>query len=644
MSDDLDGPPPCDGAQFRPMVKTDIESYQTKAASTYSLTDFRRRLLTDWTPPWISGDGVDDSAALARIWQELKAVSSVGAWDSVVVQAGKLLERSLESALDMTSSSRPAAESAQNLPNLQRMLHEAKNKIAALETGAAASSVAGDNIRRIRNISAHFNEFGSTELNATQAIATLLIFVEALTDPDPTINLAINTPVDADNDWFYLHWNEIRPNVFARWFMASDDDAVAPLMALGEESVCERLLQSDSSRALTRLPARMARLHNSRAVFGTVLERNIVSVLSHLSRGKSSNWRRFITPLGVLGLDTHSLVLTTLLPYDSKWLEDQLISGSSPYVVTRLVNRMRTGSHQQWELLGGTDDARRDRVARAAWRGWQANPTLSFASNRFLLAKFAPPNLGPAIVHYAPREALLGYFINSQQFDQLVRIIRFAFYDRTLPDVDREEIWQVFLRRLRLATFQNTRNLPFVVHVSGMTSGFMGNTILQECIERPAIGSEDRRMLAKTLFLTWLVSRELRTAVTQRARRLADQAPLDWATMMCAGLIDISDGPPLRLAESEVNEILNQAMPPEGLGHDELGLVLLGSLSMRGSVNACVLPIYDQFQASPAPRDHVLPGHLRFDNRLIQMSRILEGYREPSNLPNTTGSTSSSDE
>jgi hypothetical protein len=585
----------------------------------YSLSDIRERVFEDWAPPWQLPLFPHEDAGLKRTWLELQSVASVQAWDSVVVQTGKLLEKTLVSALTR-GQEQPPRDQTDRMPNLRRMLQEAEKTAEGLGSRSGANLIAGDNIRRIRNLSAHFSELGSTELHATQAIVTLLVFVEALVSQEPEPSGALQTPRDADDGWFIERWHEIKPNVLARWFIAADDVTALNLMNVHGAAVACRLFQASSSRSLTRLPERMARLLEYRDVFGREFHARLVWILSCMSLGPSSNWRRFVLALGSLGLDLHRDVCTTLFPYDSEWLASQLESTASPHLVTRTIRRMRTASNQQWGLLASNENDC-ERIAVASWKRWEANPTASFASNRFLLALSVPPALGARIVRHAPKDALSQYILSTSQLPKLVRVIRLAIADPTLPPARREEIWTSFLVRLNQAPVHEIKNVPVGVHLTGMTSGVAGQTILNICLSKSPVSSSDRRPLLRMLLVIWLVSRNLRVKVGERARQLILDGPLDWLSLECAGLIDISDQPAPRLDSLEVDG--SALLVPTGdMGRDEIGLGLIGALAVTTKLQetASIQDAYRRYLIMPTIRDHIMPGHDRFDHRLSVMS------------------------
>jgi len=73
-----------------------------------TLTDVREALLAGWSPEPPDGLAARKAAPLlAATWAELRDVASVGAWSSVIVQTGRLLELCLRAALSDAGAGNP---------------------------------------------------------------------------------------------------------------------------------------------------------------------------------------------------------------------------------------------------------------------------------------------------------------------------------------------------------------------------------------------------------------------------------------------------------------------------------------------------------------------------------------------------------
>jgi hypothetical protein len=581
------------------------------------LGDVRERILTDWTPAWETPRPAD-LAALTAAWNELRAVARVSAWSSVIVQIGRILEGSLAAALNLDTA-RPGAPR-----NLNRMLLEAQSRVLSRDDlPSAASRVAGDDIRRLRNLSAHYGELATSELAATQALAILVVFVEAL-HPKPIEPSGEWTTIakTAPDELFVERWRELHPNVLARWVLAAPDPPVARILDSHADEFLLALARSTSSRGLTRLPARIAKFADHRTTFGKHLHDNLVHVLTHLSHGSSSNWRRFVLNVPTLGLRPHAQVLAALMPYDGQWLIESMRGGRSPYLLARVITKMKTADHQQWNLLGGTDEERR-RIAEAAWDMWPDMHSYSFAANRFVLARSVRSALGAEIVRRAPRAAVLTYLEQVLDIPAVVRIGRFALGDPELGAEDRDRVRSSITERVRAAELRAVRWLPLVIHRVAMTNSALGQEILRTCVAKPAAGLEQRRLLCGVLALTWLVSRRSHATVVERARALARQAGPDWATLVCAGILDICDEPPPGMVRKDLDAALVELVVPADATRDELGLALIGLPQLNPFAVPLLSRMFAAFCAAETKRDIGLPQHAELDRRFAELARAM---------------------
>lgn len=575
------------------------------------------RIFNDWVPPWERVPTSPGAAGLAWDWRQLRVIAGVGTWDLVSFQAGKILEGALKSVLGPRPRSRSTFE---------KMLEDAQ-EILPHQGRSSASTVAGDTIRRIRNLTAHFNDLtGQTALTAAQVVAILVVFVEAL-QPADTGNARDRdeadglTDINRDIAWMRGNWHLMHPTSLGRWLFAASAEDAATLLDEHGDAVLLRVLRSPASRFLGRLPKHFTGpgLAPYKQLLGRHIATNLVWILTCLSGSSAEIWRYFIGSLPSLGLPEHRRVLAALLPYDADWLLDQFASGASTYTTARNVRRMRTGQSKQWELLG--HDNQRQRIAEGAWKGCDGSE--SFVKNRFLLALWSPPRLRRDMIMAAPRDILVAYVATCDQLPTVLQVARVVLFARPGDRALRDAVWAALVSNLTNADLDQVRGVPMALHRLRMTESFAAQETLRICLGKRASGEQERRRLARLALVAWQIAPPDLRPVVDCALKLVRTTVGDWAMWCALGVLDLCRRRPPRLDGAMVDASLRSLALPEEPTRDEVSFALLGVAAHRPQATGQLRLLAEAVQALPE-RPFELPRTARLEQAVAAVSaRVL---------------------
>jgi hypothetical protein len=585
-------------------------------AAQYSLSRMRSKILTTWDAPWemISVDRQRDFDAL---WQELRNVEQADAWSSVVLQCGRILEFAL--GLKYVAPGVPARPIRK--PTLSALLKNAYALGAVLGSKkSGASPVAGDTLRRLRNLAAHYDELSTpSELHATQAILILLVFIEAVAGDRalPFSFEKILDGVDADDeDWLLRNWQFLSPNFLLRSVLDGSDEFVTCLLSEGTQEVFDKLLQATSGRSLARLPWRMRRLGSYSVELAVALDRHLVWILARLSLGSSANWGFFLKESFALGFKSYYDALMVLIPYDSEWILNRFRGGASVNNTAWTVRTLRKNNRTQWrELCQRQEDA--DELGKLCWQ--QDSIPWKIANNTFLLATFLPTRPRLAIIKSAPVSAVIENVARATQLPRALNIAR-LYIVNTRDRAVRDAVWASVCKRIESSSMHEVRNVPMVLVSARATDGVFGREVLRMLVEKDPAVSE-REEAAYLLFAVWLSLPNLRRQIGVRCAELA-MAGTDWPSWMFWGLAILCDYPVriLSAARTDLDRALVSMEVSDRSDRDSIGLAVIGIIGLASHARgaARLLAEIGENRAPDRPRD--LPGYEIF---YLRLARIL---------------------
>src|ERR1019366_865898 len=479
-----------------------------------TLAEVRGALLSDWRPVLPDGLAARKAAPLlTTAWGELRDVASVGAWSSTIVQTGRLLELCLRASLSDAGTGNQGRHSQP----LHKLLADSP-PAARSDYPQAVNLLAGDTLRRLRNISAHLTE-GSlmpTELAATQAVAILVAFVETLNPPHPKPRFSTLSTRDRDVRWMQENWRLLSPSLVGRWLhRASPSDARTLLTGNADDIFRHGLIGGLGALKWIADAARRTPPFNDE--FARFACQEMVAIVQAAARTSALQLRKFLGPLRGTGLLPVDQILRVLLPHDEEWLESALLNSSPPGPAWN-VRRWRQTNKQQWLRLKNTPNM--DRLAAAAWARWDGS--WSFVTNRVVLTKALPAPLGRAILRAAPTEAIT-LWLSKGRPPIGANIARICIVDPRADDVRRSDIASTYIARLEAARLNEVRQVPGALHSASAANSPFGHAVLRCCLAKEPSTDEWTDMV-HLLWTAWAVSRSTRPTTVTRALELARRA------------------------------------------------------------------------------------------------------------------------
>jgi hypothetical protein len=579
----------------------------------------RQRIFDDWAPPW-NLDSNPRSRILQSAWRELRAVADVGAWSSVIVQSGRLMEATIRAALPAD----PISNRSGKPRGLYALLRTAYANDLLINQFPGSKN-AGEALRKLRNLAAHLDGLEQpSELSATQAIVILLVFVEALTPEVAEQETPQGEGKTKSDEWFLENWGKTNPNFLIRRFLDSPVEIKRRLLEDQAYDIFDRMLQASSARALSRLPTFMRTVPAEyKYILGICIHRRFVALLCRLAkRNTMAGWSFFIDELHNLGLKYHQAVLIVLLPYDSDWLLKELRSGTSPHKLVRRVIKVRRFNREEWRVLGA-DLRLANKIGTEAWT--TVSMTESFTRNRFLLARYLPMRLRKSIIFAAPPGVLTTYIYGLRQVALSFDVAHVALLNPELGRADRNEIKNAIRTRIRKADLQVLRSLTLLPWYRGGSSKLAAE-VFDLCIEREP-QEDERHTMAQLLLAVWLCSPRHARQVCARATELCVPAhEYDWAFWLFFGLASFSSNTfRLRVHAGAVGKLGGLEMPVV-LPVDEAKMTLIGIAA--AFPNEVTIMHRISLSVSVSDSDNTLPGHKILHQAFVQSVplEIAHGY------------------
>jgi hypothetical protein len=364
------------------------------------LVAIRRRLLDGWHPAQY-GVHADLFDRLNQSWEELIWSVRGQAWTSVVVMAGKIAEGVLKYAL-ITRGTAEADVRRKSLGSLLRMA----DGVGALNPPGMTSSSAGlrQHSRRLRNLAAHFSLSGDvSEMDATQAIATLISFIDGIMHRPVSFGLT-NKRAGLIN--ISDRWDRMKPRSLVA--------ALQNLIYSGNEisfitsdlrAFFEHVVKYGSSRTLARLIAFCRKNNIDLGELPSVIEEQFLYILMNVSWSSERGLRDAASAIAGLGCRQHARILSAMISVDIETLL-WMLKSRNPHNAARQIGQVaRANNFLFREALQEIPPKRYLDLAEAAWAGYTPGDN-AFVGNRIIFFMKFPVDIRKRLLITAPEGSL----------------------------------------------------------------------------------------------------------------------------------------------------------------------------------------------------------------------------------------------
>ncbi|MET0132590.1 MAG: hypothetical protein ABW215_03255, partial [Kibdelosporangium sp.] len=273
-------------------------------------------------------------AHLENNLDELWTVEKIGLWTAVAALAGRLAEGVLKATL--VERGLPAA----SVGSLELgKLIQAASQQGILSPNAMSLSGRGvaHHTRRLRNWGAHFSLDSTTdELTATQAVATLVPFTEAL-HRRPTSYYS-GKVLTLDSGWVDEHWQQLKPRMLLKALakLAPHDP---PGILSDPTPLYRHIVSIASMRTLAELVKFVRRLELPLDALRAEIRSGFFSILRGYAWSSTKGAVEVANSIRGIGLSDHGRVLNVMQPADAESIIE-LLAKRNPHYAARYINSL----------------------------------------------------------------------------------------------------------------------------------------------------------------------------------------------------------------------------------------------------------------------------------------------------------------